>query len=106
MKAVNILALFMMIRNKGLPKENKRTEEVVKSKISTISSEGNENQPDVADVFSPVTDSVSAISRAVQLPYSFRLKYRQATSRRDSLYGTWMITETAPDMRVLMQTVN
>lgn len=35
-----------------MPKENKMTEEVVKSEISTISSEGNENHPDVADVLS------------------------------------------------------
>lgn len=48
----NLEGKLEAVRNKGLPKENKRTEEVVKSEISTISSEGNENQPDVADVLS------------------------------------------------------
>lgn len=48
----NLEGKLEAVRNKGLPKENKRTEEVVKSEISTISSEGNENQPNVADVLS------------------------------------------------------
>ena len=48
----NLEGKLEAVRNMGLPKENKMTEEVVKSEISTISSEGNENHPDVADVLS------------------------------------------------------